>query len=120
MNTCTVLAFRKSYYAYSWGKGNITYTLNEWHQLAMVDTTTETRWYLDGELAFTGSAANIPIGNYFIGSWSTSTGQNFKGKVSDFRIYATALSADDIKELYQSSGSIDKNGNCYAYEFKEV
>lgn len=35
------------------------------------------------------------------------------GKLSDLRIYSTALSEDDIKELYKSKISVDKNGNVY-------
>ena len=33
------------------------------------------------------------------------------GQLSDLRIYATALSDSDILELYQSSASVDNNGN---------
>ena len=43
----------------------------------------------------------------------------YTGSMSDFRIYATALTANDILTLYKTSGIIDNKGNVYAYEFKE-
>lgn len=100
-------------YAYSWNKGTYNYTLDEWHHFVMVRTTSGTIFYLDGVQAFTGTAGSIPSGNYFLGAWSTITGQNYKGKMSDARIYATALSADDIKSLYENKGYIDNKGNIY-------
>jgi len=42
-----------------------------------------------------------------------------QGKIADFRIYSTALSADDIKEIYQTRASIDKNGNLYCNNIEE-
>lgn len=100
-------------YAYSWNKGTYNYTLDEWHHFVMVRTTSGTIFYLDGVQAFTGTAGSIPSGNYFLGAWSTITGQNYKGKMSDARIYATALSADDIQSLYADKGYIDNKGNVY-------
>ena len=88
-------------YAYSWGKGTFTYELNQWNHLVMTRTTSETKFYLNGELKLTGNAGSIPSGNYFVGSWSSTTGQNFKGKVNDVRIYDHCLSPMEVKWLSQ-------------------
>ena len=106
-------------HAWSWGKGTATYELNKWNMITMTRNASETKFYINGELKITGSAGTIPSGNYFIGAWNTSSQQNYKGKISDFRLYSTVLSTEDIKTLYNTSASVDKNGNMYAYEFKE-
>ena len=106
-------------YAYSWGKGSVTYELNKWNMITMTRNASEAKFYINGELKITGSAGTIPSGNYFVGAWNTSSQQNYKGRISDFRLYSTVLSVEDIKELYNTSASVDKNGNMYAYEFKE-
>ena len=106
-------------YACDWGKGKATYELNKWNMITMTRNTSETKFYVNGELKITGSAGSIPLGSYFVGAWKTSNEQNYKGKISDFRLYSTVLSVDDIKTLYNTSASVDKNGNIYAYEFKE-
>lgn len=63
--------------------------------------------------------ANIPV---YIGCEANGANPSspyFNGKLSDIRIYATALSADDIKELYAASASIDDRHNVYARELVE-
>lgn len=107
-------------FAYSWGQNYCSYELNKWNMITMVRTLSDTKFYVNGELKFTGTAGTIPSGNYFVGTWRDANSQNYKGNISDFRIYATALSAEDIRELYQSSMSIDKNRAIYAYSLEEV
>lgn len=48
-----------------------------------------------------------------------STGSYFNGFLSDFRVYATILSDNDIKELYNVKASIDKKGNLFCGEVVE-
>lgn len=55
-----------------------------------------------------GSSATTPVGNYF-----------FNGKISDLRIYATALSNNEITDLYQRIFSIDQEGVFYCSELIE-
>lgn len=106
-------------YAYSWGSGSFSYDLNKWNHLVMVRTTSDTKYYLNGELKMTGTAGSIPSGNYYVGAWANASAQNYKGKISDFRIYCTALSAEDIKDLYNNSADVDKSGNLHCYELVE-
>ena len=95
------------------------FNFNEWYMVTMVNDGTNELYYINGELKKTIEKKSMPTGNYFIGAWSTSSKQNFKGYISDFRIYCTALSADDVKALYEDAGYVDKNGNFHAYEFVE-
>ncbi len=93
---------------------------NEWYMITLVNNGINELYYINGELKATIEKKSMPTGDYFIGAWKTATSQNFKGYISDFRIYCTALSADDIMELYHTAAQIDKDGNVYTYEFKEV
>ena len=50
---------------------------------------------------------------------ATSTSVYFKGALSDFRIYTTCFTLTQVKELYNISATVDKNGNIYAREWVE-
>ena len=96
---------------WNWGKPMASYELNEWNHCVFVHSDADCKIYLNGEYIATGTAkASNPTGNYFVGAWNTATQQNFDGLMSDFRIYATALSADDVKSLYQNCATIDPDG----------
>ena len=90
--------------------------LNTWYMVTMVRDGINERYYINSELKKEIEAKAMPTGVYRIGAWASNTGQNYYGNISDFRIYCTALSADDIKELYQTSASIDDKQNFYSRE----
>ena len=52
----------------------------------------------------------------YINGWSSASSYAGVEYISDFRIYATALSADDVKELYNTSAIVCNNGAMLAYE----
>ena len=93
-----------------------------WHMYTLVFNNGIVQGYRDGMLVTSNSKsgtlaqfAYVYMGINVAGGAHRQT----KSKWSDFRIYSTALSASDVKELYSTSASVDKNGNMYAYEFKE-
>ena len=102
-----------------------------WHMLTGTYDGLATKIYIDGVLSGTNAAYTTktpiyynPSNGIFIGAeaggtTTTPAGNYFNGKISDVRIYATALSADDIKELYQVSSHICNNGTMMAYSFNE-
>ena len=106
---------------WNWGKPMASYELNEWNHCVFVHSDSDCKIYLNGEYIATGTAKSAnPTGNYFVGAWNTATQQNFDGLMSDFRIYVTALSAEDVKSLYNNSAYIDNQGNIYGAVYEEV
>lgn len=101
--------------------GTWSATNNVWQMLTLVhDGVAKTlTLYVNGsQRAQVATNGTIYLNNTLnIGGRQNTAGYN--GSISDFRIYATALSADDILTMYKNSGIIDNKGNVYAYEFKE-
>ena len=108
-------------------------TSNTWHMLTGVydRLNQKVRLYFDGVLQNeTDTESSAPIkyhasNSIFIGAEAsgyatTPYGGYLKGSVSDFRIYCTALSADDIMDLYHTSAKVDKLGNVHAFELSET
>lgn len=89
--------------------------LNEWTHFAITWDGTNVYRYSNG-IKFSGSDFNavsvyhprLWLGNSTFGD---RTLENSESCMSDFRFYVTALSDSDILALYQSSASVDNNGN---------
>lgn len=100
---------------------NYTYDLssNKWTHLCVTRNNTSKKLYVNGKLVdSTSNVGNMQnIGKYFTigGSESSNNGiadMNWlNGKLSDLRIYSTNLSDEDVLDLYQSSASLDSQGN---------
>lgn len=99
---------------------NSTTAINngEWHFVAVTYDGTTAKSYVDGKYeasstvtfdfkrqAISDLTINMGSPNSNWGGYET---RRYEGDISDVRVYATALSAEDIKLLYQPEISIDK------------
>ena len=86
----------------------------------MVGDGSSNKLYMDGELYGVAKTYKGITGNtIIINGWDSSTNYKTNGYISDFRIYATALSAEDIKELYNTSAYVSDNGTLLTYNLEE-
>jgi hypothetical protein len=53
----------------------------------------------------------------YIGRFGTSSTYAANGFIDDVRIYATALSTKDIRDLYEARAEIEQSGTLYAKDF---
>lgn len=90
-------------------------TGNTWHHFVMVGDGSTCKAYQDGELwGQAKTYKSISGTSIYINGWNSVSDYTFSSlDISDFRIYATALSADDIKSLYQNEAYVDSNGTVY-------
>ena len=97
---------------------------NKWHMLTATYDGTTIKRYLDGKeipssaTSVTGTLAGT-TGELLVGSYGSGGYGNKNAYMSDVRVYATALSADMIKTLYESRISMNSTGDLMAYEFIE-
>lgn len=119
--SCSVWAYRYAYMNVSGSLAN-----NVWHHCVYTFKNGVSKWYVDGEektlTQNTYTGTTMPITDLTIGNSYTGTSWNTKryGNLSDFRLYCTALSAEDIAELYHSAVIVDNTGKSYAYEYFEA
>ena len=89
----------------------VTPPLNTWTQVAFTSKDGLFTAYMNGVAQGTSSRNPLLKGNQ-----GSNVGDSFIGDISDVRWYATALTAEQIAELYHTSVSLDSSGNIYARE----
>ena len=102
--------------------------VGSWVMLTWVYDSTGTRTYINGQLHHTYTATSYGMrfntnARLFLGceaNTANPTPPYFNGQMSDFRMYASALTADDIQSLYSKRGYIDNLGNVYIGEAIEL
>ena len=101
------------------------YIANQWNHLVLVKTGDKTRvLYLNGvEVSpygnnyWGGDLDKLNIGiRHYNGGYSSI----FNGQISDFRAYTTALSAEDVYNLYAVGASISDTGVLFSNEVSEL
>lgn len=105
---------------------------NQWRMLTGVYDRINGRIkiYIDGELNNDYNAGTTNVIGYngsnviWLGAEASSSSTAFAsngmaGLFSDFRIYCTALSAANIKQLYEVGAKVDNRQNLHTYEFNE-
>ena len=94
-----------------------------WHMLSMTYNGTTIVRYVDGisrsTTSITGSLTGAN-GSFLLGHYGPNTSYHAKeAYLADARIYATALSAEDIADLYHTPANIDNLGGIHGFEFEE-
>lgn len=92
-------------------------TLNEWVHMAITYKSGIGKFYIDGELIKTWDYTSQGV--YIVTAANNTLGNSFIGNLSDVRIYTTALSADDILQLYHTSAKVDNKQKLHTFELVE-
>lgn len=100
--------------------------ISAWTMLTMTCDGTTVTIYENGSVIGSFSAnsqmtgcTDLVIGARANSANAASIAVPYTGGISDFRIYCTALSADDILQLYHTSAKIDNKSNIHTYEINE-
>ena len=113
---------------YKQAKETTASTLGTWQ---MITGTWDGRYlkiYVNGDLKTTTDVGEYKLGYNATAPWvlngnpsadGSAVYDSFASHWSDARIYSTALSADDIKELYNAAAYIDKDGSLRTYALVE-
>lgn len=97
---------------------NIPAPYDGWHQYCLCRNNGIDTFYVDGVIVKDNVLINnSSINEIIVGTISSSTSGTYL--ISDVRVYATALSEEDIKELYNTSAYVSDNGALLTYSVEE-
>lgn len=89
-----------------------SYIDGKWHHYCVTGDGESNKLYVDGKIyGIAKTYRKITGTKIHINGWDDGANYKINGNISDFRIYATALSESDVLNLYQSSASLDSQGN---------
>lgn len=89
-----------------------SYIDGKWHHYCVTGDGTSNKLYIDGKIyGIAETYRKITGTKIHINGFDDEDNYKINGNISDFRIYATALSESDVLNLYQSSASLDSQGN---------
>ena len=99
-----------------------------WHLFTTTYSTEAIKTYVDGVLTHSYSYTSYGIGfnknaRLFLGCEANTAnpgGAYFAGKLSDFRLYYTCLSPQNISDLYAVGASLSNTGVLFSNEVSEV
>jgi hypothetical protein len=80
-------------------------TTDTWYHVVKINTGTQSKFYIDGvqdQATWNDVGEWTPSHAATIGSWGGGS-MVFDGDINNFRLYNTALTADEVKELYSGA-----------------
>lgn len=100
-----------------------------WHMMTLTFDGLNLLFYLDGVKVAGSTRSSVGVIQYNATapllisgepSATTNTGLPWEGKIADIKIFASALSAADVLQLYNSKAQVSSNGVLFTNEFKET
>lgn len=98
------------------------FTLNQWNHLVVTRSGNTLTIYLNGTSVRTNTPTIATVtptaSTFYIGKDGLSNSRNFTGDLSDFRVYATPLSSDDVSYLYKNRANLSNDGTLKTQSIK--
>ena len=92
-------------------------TSNTWKHFVLTFKDGLLTIYVDG--AYISQSDRTDTGQFILTQQTHKIWDNFGGQLSDLRVYTTALTADQVMELYNTPVSLANNGTLFGHEFIE-